>query len=434
MASKHQVLELHKSTAHATRTLEEYLPGLSLGVVALSKTRILVPASTILALELQYGSPQLKSILTKAGTLSATAVDDAGAIALLRNRDPDELPARPVVAPQAGVDWHLTAIRAPEAWALLGGAGSIPWGGVRVGHIDTGYTLHPALGFGTPSPWVDAGLARTFFAGQTPTDDPGPGNGIDPLAVSMDGHGTRTAGVICGYAPSAPGGAFYGVAPKVPLVPVRIANHVWINHAQEEFAQAVTYLVDDVKVGVISLSMGIFLSGIRKSLRKALNKAYDSGVIVVCAAGNIVQDVVAPARLSRTLAIGGVALVNNKVVPWSGSSHGPEVDVSGPAEGIRRASSTIGKFSYGGGGNGTSYATAMTAGTAALWLCKHASALSAQYPQPWQRVEAFKEVLRTTVSVPSPWNPGSFGTGVLDVHAVLAAPLPAPAANQDAPA
>jgi hypothetical protein len=421
MALQHQVLELGQGTAHATRTLEEYLPGLSLGLVALSKTRILVPASTILALELQYGSAQVKSILIKAGTLSSTAVDDAGAIALLRNRDPGELPARTIMAPQAGVDWHLEAIRAPAAWALLGGADSIPWGGVRVGHIDTGYTLHPALGFGTPSPWVDTGLARTFFAGQTPTDDPGPGKGIDPLAFSMD-------------APSAPGGAFYGVAPKVPLVPVRIANHVWINHAQEEFAQAVAYLVDDVKVGVISLSMGIFLSTIRKNLRKALNKAYDSGVIVVCAAGNVVQDVVAPARLSRTLAIGGVALVNNKLVPWSGSSHGPEVDVSGPAEGIRRASSRRGKFTYGGGGDGTSYATAMTAGTAALWLCKHASALPTQYPQPWQRVEAFKEVMRTTVSVPSPWNPGSFGSGVLDAHAVLAAPLPAPAANQDAPA
>lgn len=434
MASKHQVLELGQSTAHARQTLEDYLPGLSLGLVALSNTRILVPASTILALELQYGSAQVRSILIKAGTLSSTAADDAGAIALLRNRDPGELPARPVVAPQGGVDWHLEAVRAPAAWALLGGADSISWGGVRVGHIDTGYTLHPALGFGTPSPWVDRSLARTFFAAQTPTDDPGPGNGIDPLAFSMDGHGTRTASAICGHAPSAPGGAFYGVAPKVPLVPVRIANHVWINHAQEELADAVAYLVDDVRVGVISLSMGIFLSAIRKNLRKALNKAYDSGAIVVCAAGNVVQDVVAPARLSRTLAIGGVALVNNKLVPWSGSSHGPEVDVSGPAEGIRRASSRSGKFTYGGGGDGTSYATAMTAGTAALWLCKHASALATQYPQPWQRVEAFKEVLRTTVSVPSPWNLGSFGSGVLDAHAVLTAPLPAPAANQEGPA
>ena len=395
---------------------------------------MLVPASTMLALELQYGAAPLKSILVKAGATASTAVDDSGAIALLRARDPATLPARAAQPPQAGVDWHLAEIRAPAAWSLLGGPDNIAWGGVRVGHIDTGYTAHPALGFGTAQPWIDTGLARTFFAANSPLDDPGPGQGQDPLAFSMDGHGTRTASTICGHAPSAPGGAFYGVAPKVPLVPVRIANHVWINHAQEEFAQAVGYLVGEAGVGVISQSMGIFLSGIRKNLRKALNEAYDAGVIVVCAAGNVVQDVVAPARLSRSLAIGGVARVNGNLVPWSGSSHGPEVDISGPAEGIRRADTKQGQPVYSGGGDGTSYATAATAGAAALWLARHAGSLDTQYPKRWQRIEAFKQVLRSSVSIPSPWHPGSFGTGVLDVHALLSAALPAPATTQDSPA
>lgn len=89
---------------------------------------------------------------------------------------------------------------------------------------------------------------------------------------------------------------------------------------------------------------------------------------------------------------------------------------------------------YSHGGDGTSYATALTAGAAALWLARHGGVLDAQYPQPWQRVEAFKQLLRSEVRVPSPWYPGSFGTGVPDVHKLLSAPLPAPAAASDSPA
>jgi hypothetical protein len=418
-------------TSLAETVLAQYLPGLSLGLTPIGPRRLLVPASTMLALKIEYGKSAVPSILAKAGATGSVVVDDSGAIALLRSRDRAALPQRatqPVVS--GGFDWHLDAVRAPQAWAMLGGAAAIAWGDVRVGHIDTGYTAHPAFGFGVAS-WVDVGLARTFFAGSSPTDDPGPGNGIDPLAGSMDGHGTRTASTICGFAPNAQDGPFYGVAPKVPLVPVRIANHVWINHAQEQFADAVDHLIDQAGVAVISLSMGIFFSTIRPRLRVAVNKAYDKGIILVCAAGNVVQDVVSPARLNRTLAIGGVT---SSLGPWGGSSHGPEVDMSGPADEVRRAEMRRAGPRYAGGGDGTSYATALTAGAAALWLTRHGPALNQRYPQPWQRVEAFKEIVRGTARVPPGWQLGSFGTGVLDVHAVLSAPLPAAAAQPDSPA
>jgi hypothetical protein len=432
MPMQHQVLELARGVTHASRTLRAYLPGLSLGLVSISDQRMLVPASTLQALALEYGKTEVPAILARAGAVGAIAVDDCGAIALLRARDDLSLPRRaPAPPPVGGVDWHLAEVNAPAAWALFGGPDAIAWGGVRVGHIDTGYTAHPVFGFGTPAPWVDTGLARTFFAAHAEMDDPGPGQGIDPLAFSMDGHGTRTGSTICGHAPAAPGGKFYGVAPKVPLVPVRIANHVWINHAQEQFAQAVDHLVDQANVGVISLSMGIFQSTILKRLRKALNKAYESGVIVVCAAGNVVQDVVAPARLSRTLAVGGVTRVAGALVPWSNSSHGPEVDMSGPAEGVRRAEMNNSHPTYAGGGDGTSYATALTAGAAALWLAHHGSAIGTKYPHPWQRVEAFRQLVRDTAKVPANWHSGSFGTGVLDVHALLTAHLPQAAAQPD---
>jgi len=171
---------------------------------------------------------------------------------------------------------------------------------------------------------------------------------------------------------------------------------------------------------------------VSKRLRNAINEAYEAGVIMVCAAGNIVNPVVAPARLNRTIAVGGVTTAD---VPWAGSSYGQETDFSSYADDLRRASVKSGpKYSYGNGGDGTSYATAITSGAAALWLAHHGAALDAAYPLPWQRVEAFRELARQTARVPPGWNPGAFGTGILDVEALLRAALPPPAANPAPPA
>lgn len=434
MAHKHLVLELDaRGPAHTEQTLQTYLPGFSLGLVALSPGRLLLPAMTARALALEYGRAQVAAILAAAGAPTSREVSDSEAITLLRERDTATLPPRaPAPAPAvAGVDRHLELIRAPQAWAQLGGAGQIDWTGVRVGHIDTGYAPHACFGF-PAAPWVDVGLGRTFFAPSPVNSTPGPGGGVDPLQFQMDGHGTRTASTLCGHAPDAPGGPFFGAAPCVPLVPVRIADIVLISHAQGEFAMAVNHLVDVAQVGVISLSMGIWPYVLQKDLRRAIDKAYDAGVIVVCAAGNRVNTVVAPARLHRTLAVGGVDL---NLRPWGGSSYGPQVDLSAPADDVRRAEFDDKRGPrYRGGGDGTSYATALTAGAAALWLARHRATLANRYPLPWQRVEAFKTAVCASAQVPAGWQPGSFGSGVLDIDALLQFPLPPPAAAPDAPA
>ncbi|MBL8361900.1 MAG: S8/S53 family peptidase [Rubrivivax sp.] len=423
----------------ARQVLAEYLPGLDIGLDALDAPWALLPASTAAALEIEYGEAGRRAILHRAGVVTAVLVSDAESLAMREARTragPAAAPAAPAAAPPPPPgqrDWHLERTGVARAWALMNGPDQIAWGTVRVGHIDTGYTLHPAFGF-PGAPWILQALAGTFFA--PPADpsqnDPGPGQGLDPLSFQMDGHGTRTASTICGHAPTAPQGGFYGVAPKVPLVPVRIANHVAINHAQLEFAQAVRHLVEQCNVGVINVSLGVLtrLVGlplpIQKELRRAIDLAYEAGVILVCAAGQIVHDVVAPACLPRTIAVAGV-------VPrgpadwtfWSKSAHGPAVDMSGPADGVRRASMLPGNQpEWTGTGDGTSYATAITTGAAALWLAHRGAEIAAAYAQPWQRVAAFRELVRSTKQRPGVWQPGEFGTGVLDVHALVTAPLP----------
>jgi subtilisin family serine protease len=253
----------------------------------------------------------------------------------------------------------------------------------------------------------------------------------------MDGHGTRIASVICGHDPAAPGGTYLGVAPKVPLVPVRIANIVLITHAQRELAQALRYLVNDAKVSVINLSMGFLPRTQMRVLDKAIDEAYLAGVIFACAAGQPLRHVVAPAHGRRTIAAAGSTLDNEgRSVPWGQSAYGPAVDWAAPAAHMHRAEMRKPAVpAYAGRGDGTSYATAITSGAAALWLARHGNALAAAYPQPWQRVEAFKAVAKATARRMPNQQPGAFGAGILNIAGLLDAPLPAAGSlQQEGPA
>lgn len=418
-----------RALAAVERQLAKYLPGLDVRLFPFSEHQAILRGALVYALQAEYPSIPMQQMLTALGVAGLKAVEDEVSAMILAGRDAIDLPIRPGLAAAAhatkmtgGFDWHLEQIRVPAAWQLVGGPGSIAWGSTKVGHIDTGYTGHPAFGF--PDAWIDAINATTFFP--SPSNPEAPvneelGNGLDNGAGVSAGHGTRIGSTICGHDPHAPNGVFFGVAPQVPLVPVRITDIVWINHAQRQFEQAVLHLLAQ-GVGAINISLGVFLGSMTGELRRAVNTAYDAGVILVCAAGNHVNSVVGPAKLARTIAVAGVTRNDS---PWSGSSYGPEVDFSAPAADLRRASvKGTSTFSYGFEGDGTSYAAAMTTGAAALWLTHRAAELGVAYSQPWQRIEAFRTLARSTARVPTVWRNGSFGTGILDVAALIAAPLP----------
>jgi len=420
-----------RSIAKLEAGIRRYLPGLDVRLRQFSPAQAILAGPLMHALTVEYGDAG--AVLSGLGVQRMQPMDDDEVLAVLKARDLRDLRPRPAMAaaPIEGLDWHLKACRVDEAWELVDGPHDIDWTGVVVGQIDTGYTQHPAYGF--PASWVQTAQAETFWPDpplDAPTQPPPElGQGRSNLIGVNRGHGTKTGCTVAGSATSA---SFFGVAPKVPFVPVRICDVVLINDRQREFAKAVQHLVDFVGVQVINVSLGIVLAGVIKELKRAVDHAYERGVIMVCAAGNIVQSVVAPARMRRTLAIGGIT---SQDVPWSGSSFGPEVDLSAPAADIRNALAKPGNtFGYAHDGDGTSYATAMVSGAAALWLARHRLELAGAYPQLWQVVEAFKHTARTTARVPANWQPGAFGTGVLDVRALLEAPLPAAdTLVQDAP-
>ena len=417
-------------------------------LVAVGARRALVVPQVAEALAAARPDLTLGEYLAILGAQSVEALDDARIASLIGFRDGPELTlerSTPRKMSGGGYDWHLAAVRLPQAWKEVRGApGNIDWEGIQVGQIDTGYTENPCLGWAShASAVVNTRDDRNFFTPEL-SGDPDPfvaGNrdplsALDPLTGPNGGHGTRTASILAGFdeSPAAkklPGTGgkvrgFYGAAPKVPYVPIRLSNCVMIDNMVRELGDALEYLLEQVRCQVITLSMGAAPAlRLPRKMRDMIDRAYERGVIVCCAAGNYVPFVTAPASSPRTIAVAGSAPGDR---PWNGSSFGRYADIAAPGWPVRRANTLAeGAFEY-GYGEGTSYATPQVSGTAALWLAKHGSALDKAYAQPWMRVAAFLQIVTSTARKPPLWDTGRYGAGILDAASVLQATLPPAAA------
>lgn len=341
---------------------------------------------------------------------------------------------------QVDLDWQITVTGINAAWNLFDlTPGKLPWADIRVGHIDTGCTRHPALGFkGDRSDYVRSDLGRNLFSDFLPLPDPsqpsldppeenGP---FDNLSGGNGGHGTRTLSVLAGFYDLADASAppFYGAAPGASVIPYRVTNSILIDHVQRLIAAA----IDDA-IGkdcrVISMSLGGIVP--YGKLAKAIDRAYETGVIVCAAAGNVIREVTYPGRYNRVVTVGGACPVGRSgFEPWDGASRGPYVDICGPASGVRRASAEWrgGQLDYfiAADGNGTSYATALCAGVAALWLAQRQDDLKAAYGDPsWRWPAAFKRLLKETADCPAGWDTNEWGRGLYRADRLLVAALPA---------
>ena len=172
-----------------------------------------------------------------------------------------------------------------------------------------------------------------------------------------------------------------------------------------------------------------------EAVHNALRTAYDNGVIVVAAGGQWTNRVVYPARYSRSIAVGGVT-ENRKV--WhryyhhgTGEDDSHKIDVWAPGDEQLVATSTRNgdqsepqfKHDY-VESDGTSYATAHVAAAAAMWLVYHGERLDKRYKKRWQRIEAFRALLKATGSKIKGKHARKIKTRILDVSALLKARLP----------
>lgn len=108
----------------------------------------------------------------------------------------------------------------------------------------------------------------------------------------------------------------------------------------------------------------------------------------------------------------------NGFEPWGGASSGQFVDIRGPANGIRRASTERRKGKLvpfiAADGSGTSYATAMCADIAALLLAKRQDDLTAASGSPsWRWPAAFKRLLKETADCPAGWDTNEWAVGFI---------------------
>lgn len=299
--------------------------------------------------------------------------------------------------------WALDRANVRAAWSFSAEQGKPAKGaGVIIAQPDTGITAHPEL---ASIPLV---APRDLIAGKDSAQDP-----LDYLGNPAHGTGTGSVAV------SREAGEVLGAAPGASHMPIRAIESV-VRISQLRVAEAIDHAIGH-GAHVITMSLGGAPS---MALWRAIERAVKRDVIVLAAAGNCARLVVWPARYDNCIAVAGV---NVDDAPWRGTCRGPDVDISAPGENVYRATTSIdnGRPVYGAGqGQGTSFAVALTAGVAALWLAHHGRDTIVTAARARQEtVQAmFRRLVRATARRPAAgWDDTEMGQGIVDARALLAA-------------
>jgi subtilisin len=188
----------------------------------------------------------------------------------------------------------------------------------------------------------------------------------EPDALSdYNGHGTHVAGTVAGLNNNL---GVLGVAPAASLYAVKVLDGGG-SGSYSGIAQGIEWAIDN-NMDVINMSLGG--SSGSTTLQMACDNAYNSGIVVVAAAGNSGSKgkgkrntIGYPAKYASVIAVGAVDSSDNRA---SFSSVGDELEVMAP--GVSIYSSVPGGYdTY----NGTSMASPHVAGAAALILAGNPS-------------------------------------------------------------
>ena len=377
---------------------------------------------------------------------------------------------------QASPGWALDQIEYDRALTLVpsGAAGA----GVRIAHLDTGYTDHCELFDDQGKTPLDLPAALNVYDGTSAKDPVTKTDGV----FHNEGHGTKTSSVIvspprskCLHQGSS---EVRGVAPGASLVPIRVTDGILL--AAPDAAAKLLGLEKVFDARLLGVSAGVAAgSGLAadkaqesdvlsislggqcrdndtetNELRARIRAAEDRGRIVVVAAGqypfhsSLLQfgkkSVCLPGAYSGAVAIAGSTILAQ---PWDLSGRGPTVAVTAPSEWVYRAEKArAGAGDAWGVGDGTSFGTAMTAGLAALWLQRHGGAAAVRTTLGSGVASAFMMALGGATRSPAEvcnglppdapyksacisaaWPGGDWGTGIVDAYELLLDPnLPKP--------
>ena len=262
--------------------------------------------------------------------------------------------------------------------------------------------------------------------------------GLPPLDVLSEevkraspGHGSLVASVIASRGgltndqdTSGPG-KITGIAPSAKIIPIRAIRSV-VDIRLSRIAGAIKHAIKQ-DADIITMCLGSPFGS--RSVKEALQLAVDAGIIVICAAGNCYGPVVFPARYaSKDLAI-AVAAVTHRKYPWRYTSMGRSVTISSPGEHVWGATYLDGderRFDLKHlirPSQGTTLATSVTSGIAALWLSHHGKETikNAAAARGQSVLQLFRDAITSDLTPPSEWNGSDeLGAGIIDATKTLA--------------
>ncbi|MCI4064249.1 type VII secretion-associated serine protease mycosin [Micromonospora sp. R77] len=276
--------------------------------------------------------------------------------------------------------WHLRYLNVHKAQEITRGAG------VTVAVPDTGVFPHPDL-------------KRNLLPG-TDSISGSTGNGWQDL----DGHGTGMAGLIAANGGERGVGAL-GIAPEAKILPIR-GKRTNLGGDTDNLAAGIEFAISH-GADVISISA---VASPTTRLQQAVKQALQNDIVVVAGAGNAPVDsgVGYPASEPDVIAVGGIDRVGKHA---NVSVTGPELDLAAPSVDIYSTSINGGYRT----GTGTSDATAIVAGAAAL--------IRSKYPDlPAQEVA--HRLTATAIDKGPPGRDDEYGYGVIDLVAALTAGVP----------
>lgn len=370
-------------------------------------------------------------------------------------------PDRPVHGASAGsasavLDYHNESINAPAAWAL-----GLDGTGVGVAIIDSGIASVSDLN------------ATNLVYSQDFTGDP------NNSAADVYGHGTHIAGIIAGNGSASTGPTdfytFQGIAPNASLINLRVLDANGEGTDSEVIAaiQTAIQLKSTYNIGVINLSFGrpVYESAALDPLCQAVEQAWESGIVVVVAAGNYGRDnnagtngygtITAPGNDPYVITVGAMntegTADRTDDVPASYSSKGPSLfdqiakpdlvapgnlitSLYTPADTLNQEYpgneipfslySTVGGSAPSGAYfqlSGTSMAAPMVSGAAALML-QQTPTLTPDQVKARLMKTAFKGLTQSTTAVDASTGQAfteqadllTVGAGYLDIQAALA--------------
>ena len=199
-------------------------------------------------------------------------------------------------------------------------------------------------------------------------------NAIDDTGDPMDdnGHGTHCAGII--GAEGGNGDGIAGVNWTVQIMPLKFMDASGSGTTKDAI-EAINYVINRRKAGVnvriISASWGSTQKS--RALEDAIRKAYDAGILFVAASGNSSADTDQNPHYPSSYNVGNIISVaaldrNDRLATFS--NYGPKsVHIAAP--GVEILSTWLdNEFKE---ASGTSMATPMVAGVAALVLSKNPS-------------------------------------------------------------